>query len=83
MDTMSRRVIEHALRTHHTPRSTSALSRLGHPEQPSRRRPLEHSHSRCNAASQGFLGVLCVFLSVLCVRLYITICDIAIAPAEN
>ncbi len=29
IDTMSRRVIEHALRTHHTPRSTSASAHPG------------------------------------------------------
>jgi len=29
VDTMSRRVIEHALRTHHTPRSTSASAHPG------------------------------------------------------
>ena len=31
VDTMSRRVIEHALRTHHTPRSTSASAHPGSP----------------------------------------------------
>ena len=45
VDTMSRRVIEHALRTHHTPRSTSATAH-----------PVSTFHIRNWSGTQPFLA---------------------------